>query len=76
VLGGRLQCSWSYSAALHRPETVRNLVREFAAELRRIAACAASGESSALVASDFAAARMSETDFTNLFQEITRGLNE
>ncbi|HEX3525995.1 MAG TPA: condensation domain-containing protein, partial [Thermoanaerobaculia bacterium] len=36
VTGGRLHLNWSYSAALHRPETIERLARDAAEELKRL----------------------------------------
>jgi len=36
VTGGRLHLNWSYSAALHRPETIERLAHDAAEELKRL----------------------------------------
>ncbi|HKH47076.1 MAG TPA: non-ribosomal peptide synthase/polyketide synthase, partial [Thermoanaerobaculia bacterium] len=38
IEGGQLHLTWSYSLALHRPETIERLARETAEELRSLAA--------------------------------------
>ncbi len=56
--GGRLRADWTYSAALHREETVRTLAEGFADALRELIGVARNAGARALVPSDFPLARL------------------
>jgi amino acid adenylation domain-containing protein/non-ribosomal peptide synthase protein (TIGR01720 family) len=56
VEGGRLCCSWSFSQAVHRRETVERLARGFVAELRALVEHCRGGDAGGYTPSDFALA--------------------
>ncbi|HEX2094716.1 MAG TPA: amino acid adenylation domain-containing protein, partial [Longimicrobiaceae bacterium] len=53
VIGGRLRVDWSYSEAVHRPETVESLAERYLAELRGLVAHCHSVGAGGYTPSDF-----------------------
>jgi non-ribosomal peptide synthase protein (TIGR01720 family) len=71
VLGGRLVLAWSYSAAVHAPETVRRLADAYAAALRELIEHCTSPEAGGYTPSDFAAAGLSQEELDDLMAELS-----
>ena len=66
VAGGRLQAAWTYSEAVHRPETVERLAGAWLAALRELAAhCTAPGAGGA-TPSDFPLLRIDQAGLDRL----------
>ncbi len=60
VRGGRLHLAWTYSAALHLPETVEALARRHLEELRGLVAHCTSAEAGGYTPSDFPLAGLTQ----------------
>jgi amino acid adenylation domain-containing protein/non-ribosomal peptide synthase protein (TIGR01720 family) len=68
--GGRLRVEWTFSRNRHAPETVRRLAGSFADALRALVAHCRSAEAGGVSASDFPAARATETDLAKLLSRL------
>src|SRR6185369_5731747 len=66
VLEGRLRTSWSYSSAVHRPETIERLAAEYQEALRAIIAHCLSPEAGGATPSDFPLARIDQETLDRL----------
>jgi non-ribosomal peptide synthase protein (TIGR01720 family) len=73
VVGGRLQVSVLYSQALHQPETMVGLIREYLTQLRRIIAHCQHLEAVEYSPSDFPQAHLSQRELNELMTRLDRG---
>ncbi|WP_437675103.1 amino acid adenylation domain-containing protein [Sorangium sp. So ce131] len=60
IVGGRLQITWSHSAARIRPETIQRLSEDFAARLRDLTAHCRRPDAGGVTPSDFPLARLDQ----------------
>ena len=71
VRGGVLEVEWSYSAALHKAETIRRVAQEYVAELEQmIAEVGAEVVADALSPSDFPLAKISQEDLDKFLAKL------
>ena len=71
VRGGVLEVEWSYSAALHKAETIRRVAQEYVAELEQmIAEVSAEVVADALSPSDFPLADLSQEELDGALNEL------
>jgi amino acid adenylation domain-containing protein/non-ribosomal peptide synthase protein (TIGR01720 family) len=70
ITGGRLQMYWAYSESVHRRETIERVAESFTEALHRLIAHCQSPDAGSLTASDFAAAKLSQTEFDSLLAEL------
>jgi non-ribosomal peptide synthase protein (TIGR01720 family) len=70
VAGGQLQVSWTYSQAVHHPETVAGLATGYLAALRALIAHCQSPQARGFTPSDFPAARLKQQDLDRLMNRI------
>jgi amino acid adenylation domain-containing protein/non-ribosomal peptide synthase protein (TIGR01720 family) len=71
VRGGRLVLGWSYSAAVHAPQTVQRLADAYAAALRALIEHCLSPQAGGYTPSDFAAAGLSQEELDDLMAELS-----
>jgi amino acid adenylation domain-containing protein/non-ribosomal peptide synthase protein (TIGR01720 family) len=66
IFKGKLQLSWSYSANLHRRETIESLAANYLKALRRLIAHCRAGQSPGYTASDFPLAQLGQEQLEQL----------
>jgi non-ribosomal peptide synthase protein (TIGR01720 family) len=71
VRGGVLELEWSYSAAMHKKETIRRVAQEYLQELEQMmAAVRAEAVADALSPSDFPLASLSQEELDRALDEL------
>lgn len=73
ILGGQLQMTWAYSAAIHHPDTIERLAQDFLAALRSLIAHCQSSQPSAYLPSDFPDVQLSQEQLDSVLAEIKLG---
>jgi amino acid adenylation domain-containing protein/non-ribosomal peptide synthase protein (TIGR01720 family) len=73
ILGGQLQMTWAYSAAIHRQDTIERLAQDFLAALRSLIAHCQSSQARAYIPSDFPDVQLSQEQLDSVLAEIKLG---
>ncbi|MFD9179399.1 amino acid adenylation domain-containing protein, partial [Streptomyces diastaticus] len=73
LLDGRLVFTWHYSAGVHREETIRTLVEEFAAQLAAFVAHCAEPDAGGCSPSDFPLAALDQTEVDRIVRGHAAG---
>ena len=71
VLNGRLETTWRYSRAVHRPQTIERLARDFVVKLGELARCPILDDERREVA-EFPAARLSQDELQDVLAILNR----
>ncbi|MEH2067465.1 MAG: amino acid adenylation domain-containing protein [Nostoc sp.] len=72
VIGGSLELNWTYSTAVHRPETIASLAQNYLQALHTLIAHCESKEAGGYTPSDFPAAKLSQKDIDSLIATISQ----
>ncbi|NEQ48311.1 MAG: amino acid adenylation domain-containing protein [Leptolyngbya sp. SIOISBB] len=70
VMAGQLQVEWSYSTALHKPETIAQLAQRYEQNLEAIAQHCSSSQAGGFSPSDFPLAGVSQADLNKLMSHL------
>jgi non-ribosomal peptide synthase protein (TIGR01720 family) len=70
VSGGVLRLEWSYSANLHRRETVEKLASSYVSELRALIAHSRKAGTESFSPTDFPSANLSQSDLSNVLAQL------
>jgi len=73
VIGGRLHLNWTYSANLHRRESIQELAEAVAGELRALAALRPEREEEGYSPADFPLARLDQARLERLLAAVPAG---
>jgi amino acid adenylation domain-containing protein/non-ribosomal peptide synthase protein (TIGR01720 family) len=69
VAGDQLRVTWTYSSAVHRPETIQSLAQSFLSALQALIAHCLSPEAGGYTPSDFPLARLDQAQLDQLLAE-------
>jgi amino acid adenylation domain-containing protein/non-ribosomal peptide synthase protein (TIGR01720 family) len=70
VTGGQLRFEWTYSANIHRRETIEQLAASYAARLRNLIVSARNADATTLSPSDFPSAKLSREDLSKVLAKL------
>ncbi len=74
VLGGQLVIDWSYSAALHHPESIAALAERYGSAVRALIAYCLAAEAQGYTPSDFPAMDFSQQELDEIMAELEQPL--
>ena len=70
VTGGQLRFEWTYSANIHRRETIERLAASYAARLRNLIVSARNVDATTLSPTDFPSAKLSREDLSKVLAKL------
>jgi non-ribosomal peptide synthase protein (TIGR01720 family) len=73
VIHGQLEVRWGFSTNVHERATIERLAEDYLESIRDLIACCQAPEAGNLTATDFPAARLSQTELQEVLARLSRG---